>query len=151
MEPEIVTRPAFSVMGMTVRARGGSDEMPALWDKLMGRFHEMTERRGDDAYGVIDHFDEAEGTMDYTAGYEVAPEQMPPAGMDLLQIPAQTYAVFECTLPTLMDALDRAYSVWLPQSGYKRAAGPEFEFYGQDFSPQNPDSPMTIYIPIEPT
>jgi predicted transcriptional regulator YdeE len=150
MEPRIVSKPAVSIMGLTVRAKGGSPEIPGLWEMLMPRVGEIHNRLGDDAYGVVDNFDEAEGMMDYTAGYEVDPTQEPPSGMTLLRIPAQTYAVFDCTQPTLMQAIDQAYLQWLPASGYRRDKGPEFEFYGEDFYASDPDSPMSIFVPIEP-
>jgi len=149
MEPRILTKPAFSVMGLTVRAKGGSPEIPGLWDKLMPRLGEISGRKSDDAFGVIDDFDEAAGEMDYTAGYQVEESPRPPSGMTVAHIPAQTYAVFDCTLPTLMEALDQAYHAWLPNSEYRRAGGPEFEYYGEDFFGSDPDSPMSIFIPIE--
>lgn len=149
MEPRILAQPAFTVMGLTVRAKGGSPEIPGLWGKLMPRVGEIGDRLGDDAYGVIHNFDEAAGEMDYMAGYQVESAQTPPPGMSLLHIPAQTYVVFDCTLPTLMEALDRAYHTWLPNSDYRRAKGPEFEYYGEDFFASDPDSPMAIFIPVE--
>ncbi|MGA9192236.1 MAG: GyrI-like domain-containing protein [Anaerolineales bacterium] len=149
MEPRILTKPAFSVMGLTVSAKGGSPEIPGLWEKLMPRLEEISGRNSDDAFGVIDNFDEEAGEMDYTAGYQVEASQQPPSGMTVVHVPAQTYAVFECTLPTLMEALDRAYHAWLPNSGYRRARGPEFEYYGEDFFASDPDSPMSIFVPIE--
>ena len=150
MEPKIVNRPAFTVIGLTVRAKGGSSEFPGLWEKLIPRVGEIQGRQGDVAYGVIDNFDEAAGEMDYTAGYGVDPSETPPEGMIKVNIPEQTYAVFDCTLPTLMDALDQAYGAWLPNAAYRKAQGPELEFYGEDFNPSDPDSPMSIYVPIKP-
>ena len=41
-----------------------------------------------------------------------------------------------------------AYQQWLPQSGYKRAIGPEFELYDEKFNPQDPASMLYRYVPI---
>ncbi|MFN3979024.1 MAG: GyrI-like domain-containing protein [Caldilinea sp.] len=43
--------------------------------------------------------------------------------------------------------LDRG--AWLPASGYRHAAGPCFERYSEMFSPNDPASTLSIYIPIE--
>jgi len=63
--------------------------------------------------------------------------------------PAQTYAVFSCTLPTLGSTLDHIHETWLPTSGYRHVKGPALELYDEDFDPENPDSLMCLFIPIE--
>lgn len=148
MEPQIISRPAFNVLGLQARARAGTQDAPGTWDALMPRAGEIPARGA--AYGVIDNIDAAQGTFDYLAGFEVEGEPQPPPGMTLARIPAQTCAVFACTLPALMQAIHRANHVWLPASGYRRAAGPEFEEYGEAFDPGDTQSPMAISLPIEP-
>jgi len=70
--------------------------------------------------------------------------------MTLMSIPEQEYAVFECTLPTLMETIKKINSEYLPGSQYRRANGkPELEEYDPAFDPAVPDSKMLIYIPIE--
>ena len=60
------------------------------------------------------------------------------------------YAVFTCTLPTIGATYEHIYGTWLPASGYRHADGPEFELYrDEEFDPEDPDSVMHIYIPIE--
>ena len=65
------------------------------------------------------------------------------------EIPESKYAVFTCTLPTIGKAFDYAYKTWLPQSGYERTCGSEFEFYDKDYNPEDENSEMYIYIPIK--
>lgn len=149
MEPRIVNRPAFAVLGLQVHARAGAQDAAAAWEALMPRAGEIA-ARGSNAYGVLDNFDLAQGTFDYLAGFAVEGEPPPPPGMSLWHIPAQTYAVFTCSLPTLMQAIHQANQVWLPASGFRRAAGPEFERYGEAFDPSDPASPMEVFLPIEP-
>ena len=72
-----------------------------------------------------------------------------PEGMVCWEIPATRYAVFACTLSTIGQAFNDAYQTWLPQSGYERACGPEFEFYDKDYNPADENSTMYVYIPIQ--
>jgi AraC family transcriptional regulator len=100
------------------------------------------------AYGVIDNFDEADGEFDYVAGLEVDSTTDIPEGMTAVELPDQTYAVFECTLPTLMDTNRYVHQEWLPASGYVRAEGPEFELYDERFDMTQGKLDMAIYIPV---
>ena len=56
-------------------------------------------------------------------------------GFRVAQIPAATWAVFRSEpLPhigtAIPDLFSRAYSEWLPSSGYDKALGPDLEIYG---------------------
>ena len=37
---------------------------------------------------------------------------------------------------------------WLPQSGYQRSDGPDFEHYDASINPDE-KGPLTIYIPVK--
>ena len=100
------------------------------------------------AYGVIDNFDEERGEFDYVAGLEVDSLSEIPKGMTGVELPDQTYAVFECTLPTLMETIGYVYQEWLPQSDYVRSEGPEFELYDERFDIAQGKLDMAIYIPV---
>ena len=132
MEPRIVARPAFTVVGIGSRSRHEQGDIPALWDRFNARRGEVR-ALGPGAYGV-----------------EVDPTVPVPEGMARWEVPAQAYAVFTCTLATLRQEYDRLEHVWLPRSGYRRAVGPEFEYYGAEFHPGHDDSPVSVYIPIAP-
>ena len=71
-----------------------------------------------------------------------------PDGMVSWNIPTQTYAVFPSTLPQIGETWTEAYQQWLPQSGYQRAVGPEFELYDEKFNPQDPAAVLYICVPI---
>lgn len=100
---------------------------------------------------MIGNFDEEKGEFDYLAGMEVASADAAPEGADIWEIEAQTYAVFPTRLSDLMDTMKAIYETWMPSSGYRRAPSPEFEFYGEQFDPDDRQSIMYIYIPIAPT
>jgi AraC family transcriptional regulator len=150
MEPKIVSKPAFSVVGMEIRGHVEDHQVPQLWQALGPRAGEIGHlAQPGAAYGMTLSFDEASGEFDYVAGFEVDRVEGVPEGMGSWEIPAQTYAVFSCTLPTMGELFKHALGTWLPQSGYRRGTGPEFELYDESFDPQDPDSELAYYIPIE--
>jgi len=147
MQPQFVNKPAFTVVGMLIHTMGKSPEIPQLWDQFVPRIGET--RHGAESgasYGLMDHFDRAAGTMDYMAGNPVERVGELPAGMNRWDVPANTYAVFETTLPKISETFDTIFSTWLPTSNYQQTAGPYFERYGEDFSPDDPR--VSIYIPV---
>jgi predicted transcriptional regulator YdeE len=119
-----------------------------VWEqKLLPRAHEILHQVTPPlAYGVLDHYESQSGEFDYLAGYGVERVTALPAGMVRWDVPARTYAVFPCTLPTVREGFMAAYG-WLEQSGTERADGPEFEFYDEHFS--GGDSALYIYLPIK--
>ncbi|MDZ4721983.1 MAG: GyrI-like domain-containing protein [Roseiflexaceae bacterium] len=148
MQPQIVTKPAFTVVGLLLHTTAKSPEIPKLWDQLVPRIDEIEYAiEPMVSYGLMDHFDMANNTLDYMAGNPVEKVVELPAGMSRWDVPASTYAVFETTLPTIGQTFDYIFSTWLPTSGYKQAAATYFERYGEDFSPANPT--LAIYIPVE--
>jgi AraC family transcriptional regulator len=146
MEPRIVSLPAFVVAGFLHHGNSDNGELPALWERVGPTLSALPSTEPDVYYGVIDHFDEATKTFDYVAGRPVAPDSLPQEGNVRWEIPAQTYAVFSCTLKTLMPTFGAAYQ-WVGASGRARAEGPEFERYGPDFD-ESPEQPLTLWIPI---
>jgi predicted transcriptional regulator YdeE/DNA-binding transcriptional MerR regulator len=149
MEPKIVTQPAFTVVGMLYHGKNQNDEIAQMWQEFNPRMEEIKHVVNSRVcYGVCGDLEE-DDTFKYVAGFEVSSTADVPEGMVSWQVPEQKYAVFPCTLPTIHQAYEHAFQTWLPQSGYQRAQGPDFELYGEDFEPQVQDSNMHIYIPIE--
>ncbi|MDY6877457.1 MAG: GyrI-like domain-containing protein [Chloroflexota bacterium] len=149
MEPQIVTKPAFTVVGMLYRGKNENNEIAQMWQEFMPRIGEIVhEANLGDSYGVCRDMD-PEGVFEYVAGFEVDSGAAIPEGMVSWDIPAQKYAVFPCTLPTIGEAYQHAFQTWLPRSGYQRGDGPDFELYDETFDPNVQDSEMYIYIPIK--
>lgn len=77
--------------------------------------------------------------------FAVKTEKSKTSGYKNATIPKATWAIFranecdhsECQIPGLFQ---RAYSEWLPSSGYDKANGPDIEIYGEDFE--------EVWIPI---
>jgi AraC family transcriptional regulator len=151
MEPRMVSKNAFTVVGIKTRAHIEKHDIPELWAKLGPRVCEIPHLvEPGVAYGLTTSLDPESGDFDYVAGFGVEQVGELPVGMGSWEVPAATYAAFTCTLPTMPQAYDYAYRTWLPASGYQRAAGYEFELYDEEFDNQDPDSEFEFYIPIQP-
>jgi AraC family transcriptional regulator len=143
VEPRIVTKHAFTVVGMRINTTPKSPEIPALWDKLVPRMGEI--RHGDEgrvSYGVMEGMNDK---LVYMAGNPVTHAADLPAGMMHWDVPANTYVVFEATLPTIGEAFGKAHA-WVASSEYHLGSGPHLERYGEDFSPENPR--LEIFVPV---
>ena len=152
MNPKIVRRPAFTVVGLKYRGKNEHEEIPALWSKFWPRHAEIHHRVEPVwSYGVEDNFDAATGEFDYIAGVAVTDASDVPADMVAVTVPAQTYAVFDCILSTLRETFRRAHDEWLPAAGHTPTAGPDFELYDERFDIAQGKLDMSIYIPIEDT
>ena len=150
MQPQLVTKPAFTVVGMVLRATPMTPEIPKLWDRFGPRIDEIADLAEPQvSYGIVDHFDEATDQFDYMAGCSVTAAQTLPEGMVRWEVPASSYAVFSTSLATLGQVMGHIYSVWLPGSGYQHGAGAYFERYGEEFDSSDPATPFEIYIPVE--
>lgn len=148
MEPQIVNKPAMTLVGLQVHGQLEGMDLKTLWNGFGPRMAEIKDGDPNVCYGAMDHYNEATGEFDYLAACEAKSTAAVPTGMVSWDIPAQTYAVFACTLPKVGEAWMAAYQQWLPQSGYRRAAGAEFELYDEKFNPQDPASVMYLCVPI---
>ena len=146
MEPEIVTKPAFTAVGLMYHGKNENDDIPQVWNKLNPRHGEIHHKTGL-AYGVCGDMDD-NGRFHYLAGYGVTKEANIPSDMKRWNVPEQVYAVFPCTLKTIHSTYQYIFETWLPQSGYVRADGPDFEFYGEEFDIETGEG-MAIYMPVK--
>lgn len=148
MEPKIVTKPAFTVVGMLYHGKNENNEIAQVWSEFMPRVKEIEHMGLQNAYGVCGPHEE-EDVFQYVAGFEVDSVADVPEGMVSRQVPEQTYAVFPCTLETIHEAYQYAFQTWLPQSDYQSGDGPDFELYDEDFRQEVKGSQMYIYVPIK--
>lgn len=150
MQPQFVTKPAFTVVGLAIHTKPMTMEIPNLWQQFGPRMDEIQHAAEPGvSYGLMDNFNHEIGELDYMAGSPVKQLINLPAGMTHWDIPANSYVVFEATLPTLGQTFDYIYNTWFPASAYQQTAGPYFERYGETFNPDDPNSKVSIYIPVE--
>ena len=147
MEATFQSLPAFVAVG--VRHLGGmqNGEISRLWEQWGKAVTSQPSTDPGVSYGMTLDFQGATMTIDYLAAVPVAEDARVPEGMVRQEVPAQTYAVFDCTLATLSQTIMASYSQWLPTSGYQRGTGPELERYDESFD--TPEQPLTFWLPIQ--
>jgi predicted transcriptional regulator YdeE len=157
MEPRIVTKPAFTVVGLPFTGftnsapyeeGKGKNEIGLVWDEFNRRYGEIKNVCGP-AYGLCFGMPNDREPW-YIAGIEVSKVDDIPAGMMSMTVPAQKYAVFPCTLGTLGATYRYITEEWQPRSGYEYANTPDFELYDQEFDPNDPQhGKLSVYWPIK--
>ena len=151
MEPKIVPQPPLRLVGLQIRTRPMSAEIPALWPRFVARIAEIApvaEPRV--TYGAMQTPAGAPDALLFLAAVPVAPDAPVPAGMTALDVPAGDHAVFEFAFKDIASAYPFIFQTWLPASGLAQAATPLLERYGAGFDPANPMSPMQVRVPVRP-
>jgi AraC family transcriptional regulator len=149
MDMKLEKKPAFTVVGMKYRGKNEHDEIPALWGQFTPHLPEINGVANRQfCYGAEDNYDDDSGEFDYLACVEVNETESIPEGMETWHIPANKYAVFPCTLPTILDVFDDL-STKLVGAGLEQLPDPLFELYDETFDPQDPNSTLYIYIPVK--
>ncbi|MBN2503136.1 MAG: GyrI-like domain-containing protein [Anaerolineales bacterium] len=154
MEPRIVTKPAFYVVGMQYIGKNPDNEIAKMWQDFIPRINEPDRIKPEVSYGLCDSSIEGveDGEFEYVAGVEVAgPDAAVPEGMVLRSVPERKYAIFthHGTLDTLGDTYQNIYNTWLPQSGLEVGNEFDMEVYDEDFIPNSPDSKLYIYVAVK--
>ncbi len=77
------------------------------------------------------------------------PQDAPESDLEVYQVPAATWAVFECrgTIPdALVESEIYAFTQWLPDSGYIHAMAPEMEVYPPE--KDGPEAYCEFWLPV---
>lgn len=148
MPIKVVDRTALTVVGMAIRTRPMSPDIPALWPKFVARMDEIQHPAEPKvSYGVMRH--EPPATLHYMASVSVTRAGRVPDGMESVMIPAGTYATFSYPLSGLAQGFGEIFDQLLPASGYEQIPGqPLFERYDEAFDPGRPSSAVQIHIPV---
>jgi predicted transcriptional regulator YdeE/DNA-binding transcriptional MerR regulator len=154
MEPKIITKPEFYVVGMAYVGKNEHNEVPQLWDQFNNRVKEVEYPEGVPCYGLCNSEIEGagKGEFEYVAGVEVdSPEAKVPNGMVMRHIPARKYAVFthHGKLNKLGETYAYIYDTWLPQSGLKLDSMFDMELYNDDFILDSDESKLYIYVAVK--
>lgn len=150
MEPRIIYKPAFTIVGFAQDLNGDDGAEDVLWDRLAARYQEIPFVDPDVGYGV--HIITPENHR-YLAGLGVTrPDVSAPVDMADYWIDPHTYAVFTHTgrMADLGETLDSINHDWLPGANYTACADFYFEFYDDHFQPDSPLSTLFIWIPVKP-
>jgi AraC family transcriptional regulator len=148
MEPQLITRTSFQVLGIAERVVPAEADYPAIWYRFEARRQEVAALCSEPGYYGVSLSTDVPGQVEYVAGMVVAGLKVAPEGLALRQIPAQRYAVFTCTLATISQTYAAIYGQWLPASGYECSEpGADYEYYPPDMG-NPPDEPVYIYKAI---
>lgn len=150
LEPRIILKPAFTVVGLSRPLTRLNGNLEALWQELGDRYGEIPQADPDAGYGVQTW---SSTGRQYLAGLALSGSvRTIPKEMTVLRIDAHAYAVFTHTglLRDLQAMVGRIYGKWLPGSSYTSAGDFYFEYYDDRFSPGSPDSVVFIWIPVRP-
>jgi AraC family transcriptional regulator len=149
--PRIVDSKTMLIVGISERYnQEASAKIPAQWQRFVPYLGHIPGQVGRATYGVLCNGDDA-GNMDYICGVEVSDFARVPNEFARLRIPEQRYAVFfhDGHISTIRQVWNTIWNKWLPESGYKTTAGPEFERYDERFNPATGEGGFEIWIPVK--
>ena len=141
MEPRIVRRPAFHVVGLAGRfTPATTSHIPVLWERFVPHMDHVPHRRGSHTLGVCVDADPSTIEQDgftYVAGVEVERIDGVPDGLIALTVPANAYAVFTHAghIARFPDTVKQVWGRWLPASRYRHVRAPDFEWYDERWDP----------------
>jgi AraC family transcriptional regulator len=166
MDYRIVEKPAFDVMGrgrkFTTKNMVQAIKIPQFWQEFLASPEDQTLDKlnvsrtgpitGGMSLGVIMPYKKDACTEEVWDPiiYAICIEKsgkIEVGDFDEYHIPAATWAVFDCTLPTIQDTTRRIFQEWFPSTGYEHDMKPEIEVY----FPENPKTKVMrcqIWIPI---
>jgi predicted transcriptional regulator YdeE len=148
MEPKIVRREAFQVMGVVAHFSSAAEDFGPLWEEYMV-FHDEIEplSTGEGHYGVYLSADHSQ-PLDYLAGMAVQAAEGAPEGVEVRELPAALYAVFECAFQDIGATYGHIRYEWLESSEYEQDRAK----LGFDYFPParaGGGSRMEIWFPVK--
>lgn len=129
---------------------------PKAWNELMNRIGEVDRRNGRRNYGVQRYpndFGPENNVFEYIAAVEVSEFGDIPEGMIAFELPRRHYAVYtyrgEVGPDTMTQIYANIYGQWVFNLEHDMYCDYDFEFYDEKFNPGQPDSYMSVYIPVK--
>jgi predicted transcriptional regulator YdeE len=142
-KPEIVRRPAMTVMGVLVKSTAEEQDFCAFWDRFMARAEEIEPFRIEPGWYGVDYLPDETGVFEYIPGIAVGAVGEVPDGLVVRDVPGGLYAAFACRVSTMQQTYD-AIEKWLASAAYAREESrPGLEFYAP---PGTEDA--VIYVPV---
>ena len=148
MQPRIINRDAFKIMGIVGHFQSAGENFGPLWQEYMA-VHDQIEPQsaGEGHYGVYLGADHS-GPIDYLAGMAVQDTASAPEGIEVNKIPAALYAVFTCSLQKLGPTYGHIWDEWLHSSAYEQDTTKlGFDYFAPGTT--NGDSSIEIWFPVK--
>lgn len=154
MEPKMITKSGFKVVGLEYYGENKNQEIRSLWDKFCVDYLEIPGvTKKDLCYGVcfMEEGDINPNAFHYLCAVENKSLDPIPKGMRVIDIPEQKYASFthKGNLGSLKETYDYIYGKWLPGSGHRKTGGYDLEVYDERFKDDSDDSEFDILIALQ--
>ena len=148
MQPKIVQRGTFTVMGVVGHFASAAENFGPLWNEYM-KYHDQIEQLGtsEGHYGVYLGADHSK-PIDYVAGMAVDTTEGGPDGTEVCEIPGAQYAVFSCEFKDIGPTYGYIWNEWLKASSFQQdTAKLGFDY----FPPGTTDgsSQIQIWFPVK--
>lgn len=155
MNYRIETKEAFRIVGVKRRYAMDMEEnhnlIPLFWREtqqtdLIEKLCGLMNSKPKGILGVCAGMNGSE--FDYYIS--VASDRALPDGFTEFEIPACTWAIFECVGPmpnAIQELQNRVMSEWLPASGYDYADAPDLEVYPEG-DQNSPDYKCEVWLPV---
>jgi AraC family transcriptional regulator len=127
--------------------------IPALWERLYPHLP-LKGQNGRGTFGVCCAAPSAKG-LHYIAGVALDGGVEPPAGFEVVELPARSYLVFRQVLsggplhPQMQSAVREIWGERVPKSGCTLVRAPDLEVYPDDFEPEKAGAWVEWWIPVE--
>lgn len=160
MNYRIETKEAFRIVGVklqcpwTPEKQEGFTEVPKFWTEhgTKGTIPKLCKLMNQEPMGVLGVSVgdwQSAGSFDYYIA--VSSSQPVPEEMFVYEVPAITWAIFECKGPmpaAIQSMQQRIMTEWFPNSGYQYADAPDIEQY-TDGDQSSEDYICYIWVPVQ--
>jgi len=150
MEPSVVTRQAFTALGIQLRINPRAADYRAIWEEQFMEYHEAIKALAQEEgyYGIYFRTDEP-GVVDCAAGMAVGRLSQAPDGLVTREVPGAQYAVAQCGMHSIGATWGFLYERWIEQSPYQEdPTSACFDYFPSDVHSSN--SLVSIHVPIKP-
>ena len=129
----IEKKSAFNVVGVKKAFRNDSEEnlIPNFWRDLpQETYDKIIKQAGEEPRGLLGLCANFDGEHQFDYYIAVSTKNSDVEGLDRIQIPEATWAIFEAE-GQLLELVNRIWKEWFPSSGYRRADNsvPDVEVY----------------------
>ncbi|MBV6697927.1 AraC family transcriptional regulator [Kitasatospora aureofaciens] len=160
MEYRIVEKPDFRIVGKKARVTliyqgvnpGIAEFIKGLGAETVARISALSDQDPDGIVSVTDYLSvsrEEGSELDYWHAVVAGPDAELPEGLDVLDVPAGTWAVFSNTGPfpqALQEMWGDVASQWFPSNPYESRPGPEL--LRTRFVPGAGDAEAELWVPV---
>lgn len=155
-EPRFEKRDSLLIAGSTQRFTPETmSNIAHIWQRFAPNIGKIPGQAGKVSWGVIANFTNVEA-FDYTAGVEISPGAGLPGHLDIIIVPALTYAVFPHPghVSGLKQTIDSIWRDWQPSfpRAFKspRPGIPSLlEHYSETFSHKTALGEVEVWVPIQ--